>query len=34
MVMWEVLRDMEGCDSCQYIEGRFNIHCECEFKKI
>ena len=34
MVMWKVERGVERCDSCQYIEGLFDIYCECEFKKI
>ena len=32
--MWKVERGVERCDSCQYIEGWFDIYCECEFKKI
>ena len=26
MIMWEVLRDMERCDTCQYVESLFDNH--------
>ena len=32
MVMWEVLRDVEWCDTCPYIEGLFESLGKCEFK--
>ena len=34
MVICEGRRGLERCDSCQYIEGCFDIYCECELKKI
>ena len=34
MVMWEVKTGVDMGDSCQYIEGWFDIYFGCEFKKI